>query len=540
MINFSFVKKLRWWHYAVFPASIAFFPLTSTDWDLPEETLTTRVVAQQPLSQVTDSLTAAERPNIIILMADDLGKTDISWYGSPHLQTPNIDSIGRRGVTFTEGYVSSPICAPSRASLLTGRYQQRFGFEYQPHDRYPHNLLEYAVYQYFLDDDEWNVTPQFRFPNQDAIRRQGLPPGELTLAEALQQQGYYTGILGKWHLGEGKTSRPNARGFAYQFGFYEAFSLYYPDLSDTKIVNQQLTDFSDPYIWKKGRQGSCAIRRNDVVIADTAYLTDRIAQEASQFIRQHRDEPFFLYVPFSAPHTPFQAPKAYVDRFAAEPDPVKRIYYAMIAALDDGVGEIMATLREEGLSDNTIVWFLSDNGGATYTLATDNAPLKGGKFTHFEGGINVPFMVQWPGHLPAGVTYREPVMAFDIFTTTLAVTGTPVPKTNPLDGVNLLPFLQEDTTAVPHPTLYWRSDMAWAIRQGSWKLIGDDRSGARALYQLDTDKEERHNRYQGHPEVVANLLETYAQWNATLAKPRWPRVMDFRYATDAGTFWFPL
>jgi arylsulfatase A-like enzyme len=238
---------------------------------------------------------------------------------------------------------------PVRAGMLTGRYQQRFGYEYQPHDRYPRNEVEYFFYQHFFDSRSWNLTKDKSFPTFEAILQQGLPMAEFTLAELLQKHGYATGIVGKWHLGVEEHCLPNKRGFDHQYGFYEAYTLYHPDLEDSNILNQHHDDFSDSHIWNGARKGNCALRCNNVVVEDSVYLTQRLADEAVKFIDQHQDSSFFLYVPFSAPHTPFQITKEYYDRFPNEPDRNKRIYYGMIAALDDAVGQIVAALRKKDL-----------------------------------------------------------------------------------------------------------------------------------------------------------------------------------------------
>ncbi len=482
----------------------------------------------------------AGRPNIVVILADDLGKMDISRYGGTHQQTPHIDAIGRNGVTFTEGYITSPICSPSRAGMLTGRYQQRFGYEYQPHDRYPRNEVEYFFYQHFFDSRSWNLTKDKSFPTFEAILQQGLPMAEFTLAELLQKHGYATGIVGKWHLGVEEHCLPNKRGFDHQYGFYEAYTLYHPNLKDSNILNQHHDDFSDSHIWNGARKGNCALRCNNVVVEDSVYLTQRLADEAVKFIDQHQDSSFFLYVPFSAPHTPFQITREYYDRFPNEPDRNKRIYYGMIAALDDAVGQIVAALREKGLEENTMIWFLSDNGGATYTRATDNYPLKGGKFTNFEGGLNVPMMLQWKQHIPAGMQFNSPVISMDIFQTTTEISGIVLPKDRPYDGVNLLPYLTDNRDKEPHEALFWRSNYTWAVRQGPWKLIVDELSGNRVLYNLDLDKAEQHNLYAHSPDIVKMLESAYNQWEAGTISPLWQRVMEYRFETKDGDFFFPL
>lgn len=485
---------------------------------------------------------ASRRPNIVVILADDLGKTDISLYGSPHLVTPRIDSIGRAGVTFAEGYITSPICAPSRAGLLTGRYQQRFGFELINHERYPRNRLEYYVFKHFFARGDWRVADAVAVPEFDDILAQGLPSSELTLAEVLKPLGYRTALIGKWHLGSSPQAIPSRRGFDYQYGFYGASTLY-ADPRRPDIVNQRHSDFSDRFIWAGHREGNCVLRRNDEPVDDDLYVTERIAKESSAFIQKNKDAPFFLYVPFSAPHTPFQVPRRYYDRFAAEPDPNKRVYYGMIAALDDAVGEILDSLRAAGLMEQTLVFFLSDNGGATYTHATDNSPLRGGKFTNFEGGINIPFLMQWPGHVESGQKFVPPVSSMDIFATAAAVAGSPLPTDRTYDGVDLLPHLQRgaQTAAVPvHEALYWRSLYTKAIRHGRYKLIRDDKADRTVLFDLAADKSETKNLAADLPAVVAELLGKLVRWESELRSPMWPRVMDYHHRDRDGVYYFPL
>jgi len=513
------------------------WPLTSEDWHISIDDALLNGKKDYLSTIAPDT---AKRPNIVIILADDLGKTDISLYGEPPIHTRHIDAIGKQGVTFTEGYISSPICAPSRAGLLTGRYQQRFGFEYQPHDRYPKNRLEMFVYRHFIAKGDWLVAEQSSFPPFEEVVKNGMPPSEILLSEILKARGYATGIFGKWHLGAGDHAIPSNRGFTTQYGFYEAYSLYMADTSHADIINQRHTDFSDPFIWGKGRSGTCAIRLNNEVIDEQYYLTDRIAEEANAFIRTHAEEPFFLYVPFLAPHTPFQATKAYYDQLTHIEDRNKRVYNAMILQLDDAVGSIIAQLESLGLTENTLIVFMSDNGGATYTKATDNHPLSGGKFTNFEGGLNIPFMMRWDGKIGTGSTFHHPVIAMDVFATALEIAGLPLPADRPMDGRSLLPFLADGHSTPVHERLFWRSGYNRAIRHGQWKLVTDLHSGNLALYDLTADKNEQHDLHITHPEVVKMLQQHYAKWDAEMQTPAWPRVMDFRFRKGDREFYFPL
>lgn len=491
------------------------------------------------LAQKVSVPDSVERPNIIIILADDLSKMDVSLYGGKHVKTKHMDAIGQNGVTFQEAYITSPVCAPSRAGMLTGRYQQRFGFEINTHERYPNNRLEYYVYKWFIASGDWQVA-KIAVPSFEEMYKQGLPPSEILLPEVLRKHGYATAMMGKWHLGYSDMALPLSRGFDYHYGFYQAFSLYGLE-DDPNMVNQKLTDFSDSYIWGKARTGNCAIRRNTDVIEEEGYLTTRIAEESMQWMEEHKDEPFFMYIPFSAPHTPFQATKEYYDMYKEVKDPKKRIYYAMIHALDDAVGMIMNKLKELELEENTIVFFLSDNGGATYTLAADNSPLKGGKMSNFEGGINVPFMIQWKGKIPAGMQYLPPVSSLDIFATSMDLAKCEVPNRK-LDGVNIMPYLLDSTyqNKLPHEILYWRAGDHKAIRKGSWKMIKDTKSNQSVLYNIQNDKYEKNNVLAEEPKTIEVLENELKKWESQMIDSRWPKVMDMEIRDGEMVYYFPL
>ncbi len=480
-----------------------------------------------------------EPPNILIITADDLGLTDISLYGSRQVDTPHMDAIGTDGVIFTDAYCTSPICSPSRASMLTGRYQQRYGFELQPQNRYPRNRLEYYVFKFFIDTGNWVLVEPPEVPKKKDVEKQGLPPSEITLAELLGAGGYETGIIGKWHLGFNDPFIPNNRGFDYQYGFYEAFSLYAP-VDHPDIVNYRHDYFANKHIWKQERSGPCAVRRNHEVVEEEEYLTTRIAEEAVEYLSNHQNDRFFLYVPFSAPHTPFQAPEEYVDMFSHVEDENKRVYYAMIKALDDGVGMIMQALEELGLEENTIVMFASDNGGASYTGATENEPLKGGKFTNFEGGLSVPYMIRWKGVLPEGELYEHPVSLLDFFATSAELAGVQLPDDREYDGVNLVPYVTGEKDEKPHGALFWRAGFNKAVRKGPWKLIIDEQADRTLLYDLEADRVEQNNVAEDHPDVVRELKKALREWEKGLTGPLWPRVMDYRFTIDGEEFMFAL
>lgn len=474
-----------------------------------------------------------ERPNIIIIVADDLGKTDISLYGNTIVHTPNIDSLAIEGVKFEEGYVTSPICSPSRAGLLTGRYQQRFGHELQPSNRYLKNRLEKFIVEHFVDLRELELELIDSVPDSKSIGIQGLPLGEITIADLLKKTGYKTGIVGKWHLGASEEYLPLKRGFDEHYGFYEAFS-WYADPEDDNIVNVKHAGIMDSHIWDSGNKGAALKRRNNTLVDNKEYLTNTLATEATSFIDKNKDNPFFLYVPFNTPHTPFQALKSDVEKYKAAgvSDLNKAVYYAMISGLDRAVGQIRRKLKETSIERNTIIFFISDNGGATYTEATNNSPLRGGKMSLYEGGINVPFTMTWIGKIQPQTVYSKPVSVLDIFATAAAVSGSVLPQGRTYDGVNLLPFIAGKDTTAPHQILYWRSGTNKAIRKGEWKLVLNLKDGIEVLYNLKTDKNEKINLASVQRLKVEELKKDLEAWEKTLVKPLWPSNGYYRNISD--------
>jgi arylsulfatase A-like enzyme len=421
------------------------------------------------LPAVARAAEAGRKPNVIFIVADDLGYADIGAQAvSKDVRTPNIDSIATAGVRFTSAYVSCPVCSPSRAGLLTGRYQERFGHELNPAPKFDGSF--------------------------------GLPLDQVTLAGELKRLGYATGVVGKWHLGSQPDYRPLRRGFDFFYGFLGGAHGYY-----------------------KPGEGTNAIRRGDEPVAEqNEYLTDVFTREAVGFIERNKDRPFFLYLPYNAVHTPQAAPPKYAERFAGEKDPQRRLMLAMLAAADEGVGRILGKLREAGLEENTLVVFFSDNGGPTQGNASRNAPLRGFKGQVWEGGIRVPFMVQWKGKVPAGRVLEQPIVALDLFPTALAAAGvSDAGKDRRLDGVNLLPWLRGERTDRPHETLYWRMRPQWAIRDGDLKLL-HTRGGETMMFDLAKDPGERADLAKRQPEVAKRLREKFDAWDAQLTEPRWP------------------
>jgi arylsulfatase A-like enzyme len=411
------------------------------------------------------------KPNIVLILADDLGYAGLSVQESKDVPTPNIDSIAANGVRFTDGYVTCPVCAPTRAGLLTGRYQQRFGFETNPG------------------------------PEAYADEKFGLPRDQDTLADRLKPLGYATGMFGKWHLGYKPELTPPRRGFDEFFGFLSGANNYIP---------------------AAGRQRNPILRGMDVV-QEKEYFTDALAREAVAFIEKRRADPFFLYLPFNAVHAPLEAVPKYLDRFTAIKDEKRRTYAAMTAAMDDAVGRVLDTLRRLNLEEDTLVFFLSDNGGPTPQTTSSNAPLRGYKGQVLEGGIRVPFLMQWKGRVPAGRVYRNPVMSLDIHPTALAAAGATIRPEWSLDGVSLLPYLTGNNPGKPHETLYWRFHQQHAIRQGDWKLVTASGSPRPQLFNLAQDIGESKDLAAAMPAKVKELEAAWQAWNAQLQDPKWMR-----------------
>ena len=404
------------------------------------------------------AVAATEGANVVLIVSDDQGYADSSCYPHPdEVSTPNIDRLAAEGARMTNGYASCPVCAPTRAGILTGRYQQRFGF--------------YTA----------------------ADSRAGLPRSETTLADLLRGAGYATGVFGKWHLGYAPPYRPLERGFDTFYGFLGHGGHDYFDLSITDEVR--------------------SIYRDGQPIGDSGYLTRNITREAVAFIERNRDQRFFAYVPYNAVHNPIQAPEDYISRFS-NPDPQRNTYLAMLAIMDEGIGAILDALDRFGLTENTLVIFLSDNGGARGTTA-NNGALRDFKHSVYEGGIRVPFLLRWPSRIPAGTVSDEPVISIDAFATSLAASGVDVPANLDLDSRDILPAITGSLERPLHDALYWswidkESETGWAIRRGRWKLLAD--KGGPELYDLSTDISETQDLAAARPAIVDELHAKYRNW----------------------------
>jgi arylsulfatase A-like enzyme len=511
------------------------WPLQSEEHDLEwdQAMLAGKQAYLEKPAQPSDSV-----PNVLIIMVDDLSVADIDLYDeAAPVKTPEMNRLAQDGVLFNNAYVTSPVCSPSRAAIITGRYPQRFGYQFQMHDRYLKNRLEYLGFKFFINSDPW--VPQWKesVPTAEAIGKQGLPPSEITIAELMQRQGYATGLVGKWHLGVNKENLPCALGFDEFWGFYESHSLYAPE--DTPgIVDQKIDDdWTDPYIWSGQRNGPHAIHVNcEEQVEENGYLTFRIAEESIEFMSNHTDQPFFLWTSFNAPHTPLQAPQAYVDKYMHVEDPVKRVHYAMIDALDKSVGSILDYLDEAGLSDNTMVILIGDNGGAEYNLTTENGDYKGGKITQFEGGIKVPFIIRYPPSVPKGKEFNHPVISTDVFVTASLVAGADLPNDRTYDGQNLIPAVNKNEAA--HDYLFWQAGLSRSIRSEEWKLSWNGETGDTLLFDIRRDPFERKNLFEQQRATASDLFATHQTWSDELPPPLWPALIYYEFTDDDGHPYF--
>ncbi|MFK7913648.1 MAG: sulfatase-like hydrolase/transferase, partial [Pseudomonadales bacterium] len=394
----------------------------------------------------------SRKPNVVLIVADDLGWNDLTFNGGGvaggTVPTPHIDSIAAAGVNFSNGYAGQGTCAPSRAMMMTGRYGSRFGFEFTPTPAGMSTALGLMT---------GNQQPA-AIPNANArsipYEAMGLPASEVTIAELLKEQGYYTAHIGKWHLGRENGSAPQDQGFDQSLLMHSGL---YAEEGDPAVVNSQLAyDPIDRFLWAGMKYA--ASYNGSAAFKPGGYLTDYYTDEAVKVIEHNRHRPFFLYLAHWAPHTPLQAARQDYEALSHIEDHTERVYAAMIRGLDRGVGRVLQTLKDNGLDDNTIVIFTSDNGGAGYVGIADlNKPYRGWKITNFEGGIHVPFFIKWPAALPAGKTYEQPVHHFDLYATAAEAAGAEVPKTQKIDGVSLLPYAKGEASARPHETLFWRA-----------------------------------------------------------------------------------
>jgi len=406
-----------------------------------------------------------EKPNFIIILADDLGYGDVGFTGSTQIKTPYIDALAADGVIFKQGYVSAPVCGPSRAGLMTGRNQVSFGFDNNPIVRLPqfdHNFV-------------------------------GVPVEEVTIADRLAELGYVNGLIGKWHLGEADHFHPLKRGFHEFWGYLGGGHDYFAAKANGKpYPNRIISNYKKPQ--------------------PISYITDDKGDEAVDFIKRHKDEPFFLFASFNAPHAPMHATKGDLKLYAHIEDEKRRTYAAMVHRLDVNVGRIIKELKDQKIDDNTIVVFFSDNGGPTHHNASMNAPLRGSKGTLLEGGIRVPFTMTWPNSIKAGTTFEHPITALDLTPTFVELAGGKITSQDKLDGVNILPFIKGEESSRPHDEMKWRFTISASIREGDWKLVRlPDRLPL--LFNVKNDIAEQHNLADQNKGRVVRMLKKLGDWD---------------------------
>ena len=426
---------------------------------------------------------ADHKPNVLVIVGDDLGYGELSCQGfTQQIPTPHIDSIAKGGVRFTSGYVSGPYCSPTRAGFMTGRYQQRFGHEFNPG------------------------------PAQSAPETFGLSLKETTIGNHFKDAGYATGWFGKSHLGYTAPFHPLKRGFDEYFGFLGGAHDYLDAAAD----------------------GHNPILRGNAPVDNIGYTTEAFGHEAENFIEKHKSEPWFCYLAFNAVHAPLESTATYLSRFTSADPKKRRTFCAMLSAMDDAVGRVLAKIKDIGQEENTLVVFFSDNGGPTAQTTSNNGPLRGFKAQTWEGGIRIPFMMQWKGKLPAGKVEERPVIQLDLLPTALAAAGVEAKPEWKLDGVNLLPYLTGEKANAPHDALFWRFGSQIAVRKGDWKLVkapgggvaaGERRSKANTqnaqLYNLAQDIGEKTNLAEAEPAKVKELAAAWDEWNKDNIDPAW-------------------
>lgn len=467
--------------------------------------------------------TRNNKPNIVLIVADDLGWNDLTFNGGGiaggTVPTPSLDSIAQAGVSFVNGYAGQGTCAPSRAMMMTGRYGSRFGFEFTPT---PAGMTTALT---MMGNKVGPNIVRTENPRTIPYDEMGLPASEITIAELLKSQGYYTAHIGKWHLGMENGSAPHDQGFDQSLLMRSGL---YAEEDDPEVVNSKLSyDPIDRFLWAGMKYA--ASYNGSAAFEPGGYLTDYYTDEAVKVIENNRERPFFLYLAHWAPHTPLQAAKQDYDALDHIDDHTERVYAGMIRGLDRGVGRVLQALKDSGLDDNTIVIFTSDNGGAGYVgLADLNKPFRGWKITNFEGGIHVPFFMKWPGTIPAGQTYTAPVHHFDIYATAAEAAGVTVE--HKIDGVSLLPYALlpnasgESALAKPHETLFWRAGEYRTVRHHDWKLAVDPMVGKTWLFDLASDPSETTNVAGQNPDQVTQMLALLEQHNAEMVPPLWDSV----------------
>ena len=471
----------------------------------------------------TSNSMAEQPPNVVLIVVDDLGFNDITFYGggigNGSVPTPQIDSIAAQGIHFTTAYAGNATCAPSRAALLTGRYPTRVGFEFTPTT---------PAFLRLISGDGFKEENAENYPEPSSL---GLPSSEQTLPEALKEKDYHSIALGKWHLGASEGMLPNDQGFDEFLGFLGGGGMFMEEDDPAVVNSKQDFDPIDRFLWANLRYG-VQFNEGDTFKPDS-HTTDYLSREAVKAIEANRDRPFFMYLAYNAPHTPLQSEKRDYDALSHIEDHTERTYAGMIRGLDRGIGQVLASLEENGLSDNTIVIFTSDNGGAGYVGLPDlNKPYRGWKMTFFEGGIRTPYFIRWPEKIAAGGQYSSPVAHIDIFSTVLAAAGIEPPEDRVIDGSDILAVaLAPEQPTLDRP-LFWRTGGYKVVQQDGWKLQLLEHNGKTWLFNLNEDPTEQHNLSTSQPEKLNQLRKVLYSLDSQMVEPLWPSLVDAPVAID--------
>lgn len=462
-------------------------------------------------------------PNVVLIVVDDLGFNDITYYGGGigggSVPTPQIDSIAAQGIHFTNGYTGNGTCAPSRAALLTGRYPTRVGFEFTPAS---------PQFMRMVAGDSYKAENAENYPPSSSL---GLPGSEQTLPELLKGKGYHSIALGKWHLGGDEGMLPNDQGFDEFLGFLTGAAKFMEE-DDPDVVNsKQDFDPIDRFLWPNLKYG---VRFNKGArFKPDSHVTDYLSREAVKAIETNRNRPFFMYLAYNAPHTPLQSERKDYEALSHITDHTERTYAGMIRGLDRGIGQVLTSLEDNGLTDNTIVIFTSDNGGAGYVGLPDlNKPYRGWKITLFEGGIHTPYFIKWPARITAGSQYASPVAHIDIFSTVLASVGVTPPDDRIIDGMDILAVaLDPEQPSLDRP-LFWRSGGYKVVQQDGWKLQLLEQNGKTWLFNLNDDPTEQRNLSASHPEELAELRKVLYSLDDQMVEPLWPSLAENEIPID--------
>ena len=470
------------------------------------------------------------RPNIILILADDMGYNDISLHNGGAadgtLETPHIDSLAKNGVWFNKGYAANATCAPSRASIMTGRYATRFGFEFTPVPDLGQLVVRWLAEE---DDDKLRARIDNEIArNLPSFMDQGMPSDQITIAEILKTQGYYTAHIGKWHLGHSSGMSPLDQGFDDSLSLAGAY--YLPE-DHPDVVNAKFETSIDKMVWSGGQY---AARFNDSnYFTPDKYVTDYYTDEAIKVIEKNKNRPFFLYLSHWAIHNPLQAIRSDVEQMSHMSGHNLKVYSGMIRALDRSVGEIIRTLKELNIYGRTLIFFTSDNGGANYIELEDiNKPFRGWKISFFEGGIRVPFILSWPDQIDPGLKFDKPVHHFDIFSTIASAANVQIPMDRKIDGVDLMPYIKGEKIANPHQTLFWRSGNHQAVLHENWKYLISKKEGTKWLFDTDQDPLERNNLININPEKTSQIESLLAMFNSEQANPLYPSSTELPVLID--------